>query len=237
MIITLDAGAPAEVAEAVEAAARRYEGVRPRTYVFQGADQVIREVHLIGSTGGVPTEPFEEMVGVRHVVRVSTRYRLIGRHERASLGIGFEYNGVSFDERTVKIFAGLCAVDTPENVDRMMAALAEAGITTARMGAYKPRTSPYDFQGLAEDDLGERVAARLPARASQLIGCVLRGDRHDVLARGRRVRIAERGNQDVQIGTLGELTVLDAIVGALQVLHGRRDLDGAAQVGRRVVAL
>ncbi len=53
-----------------------------------------------------------------------------------------------FDERTVHVFAGLCAVDTREHVDATMAALASAGVVTTRMGAYKPRTTPYDFQGL-----------------------------------------------------------------------------------------
>jgi 3-deoxy-7-phosphoheptulonate synthase len=50
----------------------------------------------------------------------------------------------------VHIFAGLCAVDTRESVERTMAALRDAGIVTTRMGAYKPRTSPYDFQGLGK---------------------------------------------------------------------------------------
>ena len=51
------------------------------------------------------------------------------------------------------LFAGLCAVDTRAHVDAMMAALARAGIVTTRMGAYKPRTSPYDFQGLGRECL------------------------------------------------------------------------------------
>ena len=45
------------------------------------------------------------------------------------------------------MFAGLCAVDSRENVEIMFRALRDAGIHTTRAGAYKPRTSPYDFQG------------------------------------------------------------------------------------------
>jgi 3-deoxy-7-phosphoheptulonate synthase len=45
------------------------------------------------------------------------------------------------------VFAGLCAVDNRQNVAKVMAALQENGIVTTRMGAYKPRTSPYEFQG------------------------------------------------------------------------------------------
>jgi 3-deoxy-7-phosphoheptulonate synthase len=51
------------------------------------------------------------------------------------------------------VLPGLCAVDTPEHAERMFAALAEVGVTTTRMGAYKPRTSPYDFQGLGKECL------------------------------------------------------------------------------------
>ena len=66
---------------------------------------------------------------------------------------GFEYCGVRFDDRTVNVFAGLCAVDNEQNVDKMLQAVASAGLRTTRMGAYKPRTSPYDFQGLGKECL------------------------------------------------------------------------------------
>jgi 3-deoxy-7-phosphoheptulonate synthase len=87
------------------------------------------------------------------VSRVSVKYRLIGRHQPGGRIPGFEYNGVRFDEREVHLFAGLCAVDRREHVDQTMAALAAAGLTTTRMGVYKPRTSPYDFQGLGAECL------------------------------------------------------------------------------------
>jgi len=82
------------------------------------------------------------------VLRVSTRYRLIGRHGDRRGAPGFTYNGVTIAETSVQVFAGLCAVDTPEHVDAMFAACRDAGLVASRAGAYKPRTSPYDFQGL-----------------------------------------------------------------------------------------
>jgi len=128
----------------------RYPGVTARKHEFRGASTAVTEVHLIGSTRAVPLELFDNVPGVLKAVRVSVKYRLIGRHQPGGETPGFEYNGVRFDERTVKLFAGLCAVDTREHVDQMMAALAAEGITTTRMGAYKPRTSPYEFQGLGK---------------------------------------------------------------------------------------
>jgi 3-deoxy-7-phosphoheptulonate synthase len=148
MIVTLEPDAPESAIDAVVRLAERYPGVSSRTYRFQGAAATITEVHLVGSTRAVPTEPFEGLLGVRKVVRVSVKYRLIGRHHAGSETPGFEYNGVRFDERSVHVFAGLCAVDTREHTAQMMAALQDAGIVTTRMGVYKPRTSPYDFQGL-----------------------------------------------------------------------------------------
>ena len=59
-----------------------------------------------------------------------------------------EYNGVKISQDTLHIFAGLCAVDTKEHIDLTFAALQKYGIVTTRAGAYKPRTSPYDFQGM-----------------------------------------------------------------------------------------
>jgi 3-deoxy-7-phosphoheptulonate synthase len=98
----------------------------------------------------VPTDPFEALAGVRKVVRVSVKYRLIGRPHPTAETPGFEYNGVHFDDKQVHVFAGLCAVDTREHVESMLAALRDHGVVTTRMGAYKPRTSPYDFQGLGK---------------------------------------------------------------------------------------
>ncbi|MDC3986259.1 3-deoxy-7-phosphoheptulonate synthase [Polyangium jinanense] len=150
MIVTLEPDAPESRAEAVIRLAARYPGVSVQKFVFRGESISITEVHLIGSTRAVPTEPFESLPGVRKVVRVSRKYRLIGRHHPDAETHGFEYNGVHFDEKRVHVFAGLCAVDTREHVGQMMAALEQAGIRTTRMGAYKPRTSPYDFQGLGK---------------------------------------------------------------------------------------
>jgi 3-deoxy-7-phosphoheptulonate synthase len=149
MIITFEPDAPESAIASVIQLSERYAGVTARKYEFRGASTSITEIHLIGSTRAVPTEVFETLPGVLKAVRVSVKYRLIGRHSNDETP-GFEYNGVRFDERSVKLFAGLCAVDTPAHVAEMMAALQAEGIDTTRMGAYKPRTSPYDFQGLGK---------------------------------------------------------------------------------------
>ena len=153
VILEPDLTDPRAVIDAVRAAAARYPGVAVKPYEFEGTTHRFGEVHLIGSTAAVPTAPFEQLPGVRQVVRVSAKYRLIGRHDGGRETVGFEHNGVRVDDRNVHVFAGLCAVDTPAHVDAMMAALAREGVVTTRMGAYKPRSSPYDFQGLGRECL------------------------------------------------------------------------------------
>lgn len=153
MIITLHTRATEEDIAVVIAAAARFDGVEPRKYDFAGANGSFCEVHLIGDTARVPEEPFELLPEVQRVIRVSSKYRVIGRHGQSDTAAGFQYNGLPFDESVVHVFAGLCAVDSRESVHAMMAELQKFGIQTTRMGAYKPRTSPYDFQGLGAECL------------------------------------------------------------------------------------
>ena len=124
-----------------------FPGLNVRIVELTGETRTVREIHLIGPTHNVPEEVLGAMRGVERVVRVSTKYRQIGRHDVNFVPVGFTYNGIKFDQEGLNIFAGPCAVDTPEYIDRVFSILKDLGIATARMGAYKPRTSPYDFQG------------------------------------------------------------------------------------------
>jgi len=121
--------------------------IRHRIHDEHGAEQVLTEVYLIGSTTELLIEDMQALPCVERVVRISEEYRILGRHHDDQRCLDFEYNGVSFGQDSLNIFAGLCAVDTPEHVEMMMKALRENGQVCTRMGAYKPRTSPYSFQG------------------------------------------------------------------------------------------
>jgi len=130
-----------------------FPGLNVRIVELTGETRTVREIHLIGPTHNVPEEVIGAMRGVEQVVRVSTKYRQIGRHDVNFVPVGFTYNGIKFDQEGLNIFAGPCAVDTPEYIDKVFGILKNLGIATARMGAYKPRTSPYDFQGHGADCL------------------------------------------------------------------------------------
>jgi 3-deoxy-7-phosphoheptulonate synthase len=123
------------------------ENIQVRVHREEGAEQTLTEVYLIGNTAAVSLEDMRSLPGVERAVRVSEAYRVIGRHKGDDRDSHFDYQGVRFGQDTLHVFAGLCAVDTPANVELMMRALNENGQICTRMGAYKPRTSPYSFQG------------------------------------------------------------------------------------------
>lgn len=121
--------------------------IKTRVHREKGQQHTITEVYLIGDTGPLSVEDMKALPGVERVVRVSEEFRVLGRHKDDDRPTHFDYNGVRFGQDTLNIFAGLCAVDTPEHVEEMLKALRDNGQVCTRLGAYKPRTSPYAFQG------------------------------------------------------------------------------------------
>lgn len=123
------------------------ENIQLRVHREQGVEQTVTEIYLIGNTAAVSLDDMRSWPGVERAVRVSEEYRVLGRHKGDDRDSHFDYQGVRFGQDTLHVFAGLCAVDTPANVELMMRALSDHGQVCTRMGAYKPRTSPYSFQG------------------------------------------------------------------------------------------
>lgn len=121
--------------------------VTVKEHVVQGQQQRLTELYLLGETKPLDAEEIEALPAVERVIRISEEYRILGRHHDDRRVSGFDYQGLRFDQDSLHVFAGLCAVDTPEHVEIMMKALAQQGQRCTRMGAYKPRTNPYAFQG------------------------------------------------------------------------------------------
>jgi 3-deoxy-7-phosphoheptulonate synthase len=125
----------------------KWPGIVSRVHTERGTGRILTEIHLHGPTKTLPIDELRDLPGVEQVVQVSEEYRVLGRHKDNTRPTHFEYNGVRFGQDNLNVFAGLCAVDTPEHVELMMAALRDNGQRCTRMGAYKPRTNPYSFQG------------------------------------------------------------------------------------------
>jgi 3-deoxy-7-phosphoheptulonate synthase len=121
--------------------------IQARVHDEHGTQQTLTEIYLVGDTAALQAEEMSSLPCVERVVRVSEEYRVLGRHQDDNRSTWFDYKGVRFGQDNLNIFAGLCAVDTPEHVELMMQALKEHGQQCTRMGAYKPRTNPYSFQG------------------------------------------------------------------------------------------
>lgn len=125
----------------------KLENIEFRVHKVEGAQQTLTEIYLIGETALIDKQTIAALPLVEKVIRISEEYRVLGRHQDSSRSASFEYNGVVFSQDNLNIFAGLCAVDNREHVELMMRALKENNQQCTRMGAYKPRTSPYSFQG------------------------------------------------------------------------------------------
>ena len=123
------------------------QGIQTRVHMERGSEQTLTEIYLIGNTKPLDIEDMQNLPCVERVVRVSEEYRILGRHKDDQRPTHFDYNGVRFGQDTLHVFAGLCAVDNREHVEIMLKALRDNGQVCTRMGAYKPRTSPYAFQG------------------------------------------------------------------------------------------
>lgn len=121
--------------------------IQTKVHEIQGDQQHLTEVYLLGQTASLNIEDMRNLPGVERVVRISQEYRVLGRHQDDTRKSGFDYNGVKFSQNNLHVFAGLCAVDNPSHVEEMMKTLHEHGQVCTRMGAYKPRTNPYSFQG------------------------------------------------------------------------------------------
>lgn len=118
-----------------------------RVHEERGVEQTLTEIYLIGDTMSLDVKDMQNLPCVERVVRVSEEFRILGRHKDDSRPQHFDYNGIRFGQDTFHVFAGLCAVDNAGHVEAMLKALRDQGQVCTRMGAYKPRTSPYAFQG------------------------------------------------------------------------------------------
>ena len=153
LILTPDARADSPEYKQLMVHLANLPGISTRVHSETGVEQTLTEIYLIGSTKALPIEDMQSLPCVDRVVRISEEYRVLGRHKNDDRPTYFDYNGVCFGQDTLNVFAGLCAVDTQEHVVSMMKALHDHDLICARMGAYKPRTSPYSFQGHGKDCL------------------------------------------------------------------------------------
>ncbi len=109
---------------------------------------------VIGAVGGKIIDPrdIELQEGVKEVIRITSNYKLASRVFQPEDTV-VEVNGVKFGGNNLGMIAGPCTVESYEQMDKTASALKKSGVRILRGGAFKPRTSPYAFQGLGEEGL------------------------------------------------------------------------------------
>lgn len=113
------------------------------------------ELHtVIGAVGGKSMDPrdLELLDGVKEVIKITSNYKLASRIFKNEDTI-VEVNGVKFGGGHIGMIAGPCTIENEEQINECARLMAESGVKIIRGGAYKPRTSPYAFQGLGEEGL------------------------------------------------------------------------------------
>lgn len=115
-------------------------------------------VGLIGNDGKVDADRIQALEGVLRIIHVSQPYKQVSREWREEPTVVTLFNGTRIGASEVVTMAGPCAVESEEQILGIAHRLREAGATVLRGGAFKPRTSPYSFQGLGE--LGLKLLAR-----------------------------------------------------------------------------
>lgn len=109
---------------------------------------------VLGGVGAKDYDPadFEVMDGVKEAHRIQSPYKLSSRSFRPG-GTIVKIGAVEVGAEKVVVMAGPCSVETRDQIERTAAVVAEAGASVIRGGAFKPRSSPYSFQGLGEEGL------------------------------------------------------------------------------------
>jgi len=108
-------------------------------------------IRVLG-TNSLDTREIELFQGVSEVIKISSRFLRSTRTYKAQDTI-IDVNGVKFGGDNIGLIAGPCAVESYEQLDKIADALSKIGIKVLRGGTFKPRTSPYAFQGLGLEGL------------------------------------------------------------------------------------
>jgi 3-deoxy-7-phosphoheptulonate synthase len=156
MIVVMKPGA---TAAEIGAIIRRAESLGCKTHPIYGDNRTV--VALVGDLTHVTRETFDVMEGVLQTMRIQEPFKLASRTTRPENTVIDVAGGqVKIGGNAVVVMAGPCSVESRDQIVEIAFAVKEAGATVLRGGAFKPRTSPYDFQGLGLKGLEYLAEAR-----------------------------------------------------------------------------
>lgn len=147
MIIVM---APKSMKEDLAAVEKKVQDAGLSVHLSKGEERTI--VGVIGDKKKIANLEMGMMPGVEKVVRITEKYKLVSREFHPSDSV-VEVGNVKIGGGHLTVAAGPCSVESIEQLEEAAAAVKAGGAQFLRGGAFKPRTSPYDFQGLAEEGL------------------------------------------------------------------------------------
>ncbi len=154
MIIVMS---PAAAQKEIEQVISRVTGAGLKVHVSEGKLRTI--IGLIGEKKLMAQLPLEAMAGVEKTISVTAGYKLVSREFKNEDSV-IDVGGVLIGGPQLTVMAGPCAVESRDQLLESARIVKEAGAQFLRGGAYKPRTSPYSFQGLEEKGLEMLAEAR-----------------------------------------------------------------------------
>jgi len=160
IVVMAQTATPQQIQDVVE----RVRELGFEAHLSQGKETTI--IGVIGDQRRLRDSVFEAMAGVEQVVRILKPYKLAGRgfHPKDTI---VSVNDVDIGSGVVVIMAGPCAVESRDQIQEAAQAVQKAGVRVLRAGVFKPRTSPYSFQGLGREGL--ELLAEVKAETSLTI--------------------------------------------------------------------
>ncbi|HVT96342.1 MAG TPA: 3-deoxy-7-phosphoheptulonate synthase [Acidobacteriaceae bacterium] len=177
--------------EEIQAVCEHIEGLGYRAHALPGAQRTA--IGITGNQGEVDRGGIEELAGVAEVIRVSKPYKLVSRDvKEEDTVIRFAGTDATIGGAKLAMIAGPCSIESREQAFAIAEQVAAAGAQFFRGGAYKPRTSPYAFQGLGEEalkimaEIRERFGLRIVTEAIDHEALELVAEYADVIQIGAR---------------------------------------------------
>ena len=193
-------------------------------------------VGLVGNDGRVDSSRIEGLAGVAEVIHVTKPYKQVSREWKEANTIVTIAPGVSFGGQAIQIIAGPCSVESEEQILTAARAVKAAGATALRGGAFKPRTSPYSFQGMGKRGLELLALARKDTGLPIVTEAMDEEGAHLVAEHGDCIQIGARNMQNYSLlRTVGKLrkpvllkrgmaaTIVDLLMSAEYILAEGND--------------
>jgi 3-deoxy-7-phosphoheptulonate synthase len=138
--------------EQVRAVCQKIESIGYRAHTIPGAERTA--IGITGNKGEIEPGTLDEMPGVQEVIKVTKPYKLVSRDcKQENTIVTFAGTDASFGGKGLAVIAGPCSIESREQAFITAEKVCAAGAQFFRGGAYKPRTSPYSFQGMEEEGL------------------------------------------------------------------------------------